>query len=153
MVLGITSNYSPYSRAGSSGKISPSDYVNGFNTSKIQSIVIDGNDMKKLGIDEKDFSDADANGDGLISASEFLSQGMGIISVLNAFKREAMQIDGAYLQHPEKISRQNNTNNIAQSNPNQYQNRSANPVQTPNSLTHPSLANHEYLAKNLDFSA
>lgn len=139
MSLSIGSNYTY------GGNVSASNYVSGFNTSKIQSIIIDGDDIKKLGIDEDDFAKVDADEDGLITASEFLSSGMSISSIFNAFKAEAQKIDGAYLD----------PTNIAQNNQNNNQNKFGNPLQQQqqNSLTRPSVANHPFLAKNLDFSA
>ena len=126
------------------GNVSASNYISGFNTSKIQRITISSDDIKKLGIDRDDFNKVDADEDGLITASEFLSSGMSISSIYNAFKAEAQKIDGAFLQSP----------NIAQNNQNNNQNRFGNPIQQPqNSLTRPSVANHPFLAKNLDFSA
>ena len=126
------------------GNVSASSYVSGFNPSKIQRITISSDDIKKLGIDIDDFNKVDADEDGLITASEFLSSGMSIGSIYNAFKAKAQKIDGAFLQSP----------NIVQNNQNNNQNRFGNPILQPqNSLTRPSVANHPFLAKNLDFSA
>ncbi len=120
------------------------NYTHGFNTGKIQRITISSDDIKKYGIDIDDFNKVDADEDGLITASEFLSSGISVSSIFNAFKQEATKIEGAYVD---------STNNIAQNN-NNNQNRFGNPIQQQNpSLNHPSVANHPFLAQNLDYSA
>lgn len=129
---------------GGSYNISSTNYVNGFNAGKIQRITISSDDIKKYGIDIDDFNKVDKDQDGLISASEFLSSGISISSIYNAFKQEATKIDGAYVD---------STNNIARNNNNE-QNGFANPIQQQKpSLNHPSVANHPFLAHNLDFNA
>ena len=120
------------------------NYVHGFNAGKIQPITISSDDIKKYGIDNDDFNKVDADEDGLITASEFLSSGISVSSIFNAFKQEATKIEGAYVD---------STNNITQNNSNN-QNRFGNPIhQQKPSLNHPSVANHPFLAQNLDYSA
>ncbi len=128
---------------GGSYNIPSVNYVNGFNASKIQNIVIDGDDLDKYGIDPEDFSEVDSNEDGIITASEFLSSGIDITSIFNAYKQLASRIEGAYVEPGNNIAQNNNT-----------QNGVSNPIQQQqNSLNHPSVAHHPFLAQNIDFSA
>lgn len=126
--------------------IPASSYIGGFNPGKIQKIVISSDDMDKYGIDSDDFAKVDTNEDGLISASEFLASGIDISSIFNAFKQEATRIEGAYVDNSNNV--ENNSNNNNQGN------NFGNPIQQQKySLNHPSVANHPFLAQNLDFSA
>ena len=127
---------------GGSYNIPSVNYVNGFNASKIQNIVIDGDDLDKYGIDPEDFNEVDSNEDGIITASEFLSSGIDISSIFNAYKQLASRIEGAYVEPGNNIAQNNNT-----------QNGVSNPIQQQNSLNHPSVAHHPFLAQNIDFSA
>ncbi len=112
--------------------------VQGFNTKKIQNIKISSDDISKYGINIDEFNKVDTNQDGLITANEFLSSGLNIASIFNAFKQEATQIDGAYI----------NDNNMDKNNSNN-QNKFNNPTQQY-TLNHPSFVNHPYLGQNLD---
>lgn len=144
MSLSIGGNFSNPYGGGSNVK-----RVNGFDASKIQSIVIKSDDMKKYGINEEDFFKVDIDEDGTINASEFLGSGISITSIFNAFKSFAESIEGAY--EPEGIQQSQGAQQV-QENQNPYQNRNmfgTNPMNN-NSLMRPSVANHQFLAKNMD---
>lgn len=150
MSLSIGGNYSnPYASYGSSGGGSNVKRVNGFDASKIQSIIIKSDDMKKYGIDEEDFFKVDADEDGIINASEFLDLGISITSIFDAFKSSAESIEGAY--EPEGTEKAQGIQQV-QENQNPYKNKNlfgTNPMNN-HSLMRPSVANHPFLAKNMD---
>lgn len=123
--------------------IPTTNYVQGFNTDKLQKITISSDDCDKYGIEIEDFNKIDKDKDGLISASEFLSFGIRFPSVFKAFKKQATKIEGAYTESSGMLAQNNDYN----------KNRLSNPIQQQkNSLTHPSIANHQSLGGNLDFS-
>lgn len=150
MSLSIGGNYSnPYGSYGTSGGGSNVKRVSGFDASKIQSIVIKSDDMKKYGINEEDFFKVDVDEDGTINASEFLGSGISITSIFNAFKSFAESIEGAY--EPEGTQQSQGAKQV-QENRNPYQNKNhfgTNPMNN-NSLMRPSVANPSFLAKNIN---
>lgn len=78
---------------------------NGFILPKLQSIVIKSDDMQKYGIKPEDWAKVDKNDDGLITATEFMTSGMGVSSIFNAYKTLAMSND-AYV-NPSQESQMN----------------------------------------------
>lgn len=131
MSFSVGNNYTnPYS-SGSSNV----NRTSGFDVGKIAGIQIKSADLKKFGIAPEDFAKVDTDEDGSINASEFLSAGINISSIFNAYKAQATRIDGAFLPEGSEPP-QNKQNNLNQ-----------------NSLERPSVANHPHLAKNLDLSA
>lgn len=77
----------------------------GFILPKMQSIVIKSDDMQKYGIKPEDWAKVDKNEDGLITADEFITNGMSIGSIFNAYRTLAMSHD-AYV-NPSQESQMN----------------------------------------------
>ena len=117
---------------------------NGFILPQIQSIAINSKDAEKYGINSEDWAKVDTTKDGIISASEFLANGMNISTIFNAYKQLAVNA-GAYID-PAK---DNQTNPI---NPLYDNNFAKNSIQQPFNLNHPQIKS-PFLANNCDFMA
>ena len=100
---------------------------NGFILPKIQSLVISSDDREKNGISLDDWEKVDKDGDGLITADEFLSSGMSISSIFNAYKMLAMS-NNAYVTPSEEAKMNTNmqANGVANMQANGQGNRFAN---------------------------
>ena len=113
---------------------------NGFILPKIQSLVISSDDREKYGISLEDWEKVDKDGDWLITADEFLSSGMSIASVFNAYKTLAKSND-AYVTPSEEAKM--NTNMQANGQGNMFANNSNMQYgQNPNgsyNLMHPNV--------------
>ena len=119
----------------------------GFIIPKCQSIYIDNDDSKKLGITPEDWGKVDKDGDFLITIDELLQNGLGVSSVFNAYKQLAMS-GGDYVD-PAQASQ---TNSQKPLNPQNDNNFAKNSVQQPFNLNHPKVTS-PVLAKNCDFMA
>lgn len=120
---------------------------NGFVMSKLQGITISSDDMQKYGIKPEDWQKVDKDGDYLITAAEFMANGMNIASIFNAYKTLATA-SGAYVTPAQQAQMQANPQNNMFASNNQRQ-------QDPNktySLTHPNITSptlgntHDFLA-------
>lgn len=116
----------------------------GFVIPKCQSINIDNDDSKKLGITSEDWAKVDKNGDFLITIDELLQNGLGVSSVFNAYKQLAMS-GGAYVDPMQ-------AGQVSQVNPQNDKNFAKNSVQQPFNLNHPQVKS-PFLANNCDFMA
>ena len=76
---------------------------NGFILPKIQGITISSDDREKYGISLDDWRKVDKDGDWLITADEFLSSGMSISSIFNAYKMLAKS-NNAYVSPSEEAN-------------------------------------------------
>ena len=113
---------------------------NGFILPKIQSLVISSDDREKYGISLEDWEKVDKDGDWLITADEFLSSGMNISSIFNAYKTLAMSND-AYVSPSEEAKmntnmQANGQGNMFANNPNKQYGQ--NPYGSYN-LMHPNV--------------
>lgn len=112
--------------------------VHGFVVPKIQSLELSSKDCKKYGINEDDFDKADKNHDGRINASEFLSSGINILSIFNAFKTMAVPVGG--------FEEKTNQNDLSQNSGNDTNKNNTYNLSRPN-VSNPYTANHyDYLA-------
>ena len=119
----------------------------GFIIPKCQSLYIDNDDSKKLGITPEDWAAVDKDGDFLITIDELLQNGLGVTSVFKAYKQLAMSV-GAYVDHAQ-ASQTNSQNPL---NPQNDRNFAKNSVQQPFNLNHPKVTS-PILANNFDFMA
>lgn len=119
--------------------------VSGFIPPKLSTVQISSDDCKKYGIDIQDFYKIDKNEDGLIDSDEFLSGGLGNLSVFNAFKSLAEPM-GAY-QDPQSIGQDNQANGM-----NNQANAFNSNKQNQYSLQHPNVTNPGF-ANKCDFLA
>ena len=116
----------------------------GFIIPKCQSIYINSDDGKKLGITPEDWAQVDKDGDFLITIDELLQNGLGVSSVFNAYKQLAMS-GGAYVDPMQ-------AGQVSQVNPQNDKNFAKNSVQQPFNLNHPQVKS-PFLANNCDFMA
>lgn len=135
--------------------------INGFDPSKMANFVILRADCKKYGINPDDFAKVDVDHRGDITMDEFLQHGMGYASIFSVFKTQAEQRK-AYSDPGTKNNESVQNKNTVQGmdNPMNSANLSAlsqnksffgNSSQK-NNLYHPSIAGHQSLGHNFDYS-